>query len=95
MSRSKRNVRTVKNAAMRTPTRDILVLLKNEFASQQSIEQEVEYLNHILIQSESFEQFCIAHELAERRRITSKPKKIRRAIRFVELKPFQFLINKN
>ena len=80
---------------MRTPTRDLLVLLKNEFASEQSIEQEVECLNHILMQAESFEQFCAAHELAERNRITSKPKKIRKAIRFVELKPFQFLINKN
>lgn len=80
---------------MKMPTRDILVLLKNEFASQQSIEQEVDCLNHILMKAESFEQFCIAHELAERYGITSKPKKILRAIQLVELKPFQFLINKN
>ena len=80
---------------MKTPNRDLLVLLKNEFASQRAIEHEVECLNHILIKAESFEQFCMAHELVERNRITSRPKKILRAIRFNELKPFRFLINKN
>jgi hypothetical protein len=69
--------------------------LKNEFASEQAIEQEVKCINHILVQAESLEQFCRAHELVERYRITSKPKKILRAIRFAELKPFRFLINKN
>ena len=80
---------------MKTPNRDLLVLLKNEFASQQAIEHEVECLNHILIKAESLEQFCMVHELVERNRITSRPKKILRAIRFNELKPFRFLINRN
>lgn len=80
---------------MKTPNRDLLVLLKNEFASQRAIEQEVETINDILVQAESMEQFCIAHELVERNRITSRPKKILRAVRFSELKPFRFLINKN
>ena len=80
---------------MKTPNRDLLVLFKNEFASQRSIEQEVENINHLLIRAESPEQFCIAHELVTRGRITSKPKKILKAIRFTELKPFYFLINRN
>jgi hypothetical protein len=80
---------------MKTPNRDLLVLLKNEFASQRAIEHEVECINHILVQAESFDRFCQAHELVERNRITSKPKRILRAIRFAELKPFRFLINKN
>jgi hypothetical protein len=80
---------------MKTPNRDLLVLLKNEFVSRQAIEHEVECINHILIQAESLEQFCMAHELAERNRITRKSKKILRAIRFAELKPFCFLLNKN
>lgn len=80
---------------MRMPNRDLLVLLKNEFASQRAIEQEVENINHMLVQVESPEQFCIAHELVIRNRITSKPKKILRAVRFTELRPFRFLINKN
>jgi hypothetical protein len=80
---------------MKTPNRDLLVLLKNEFASEQSIEHEVKWINHILVQAESPEQFCIAHELVTRHRITSKHKKILQAIRFAELRPFSFLINKN
>ena len=80
---------------MKTPSRDILVLLKSEFANEQAIEHEVKRINHILIRTESPEQFCTAHELVTRQRITSRPKKILKAIRFAELKPFYFLINKN
>ncbi|WP_276503938.1 hypothetical protein [Terrimonas pollutisoli] len=80
---------------MKMPNRDLLVLLKSEFMSQQAIEHEVECLNDMLRRSESDEQFCIAHELVDRNRITSKPKKILRAVRYTELKQFRFLINKN
>ncbi len=77
------------------PNRDLLVLLKNEFMSQQAIDHEVECLNDILLIAESDEHFCVAHELVNRNRITSKPTRILKAIRFSELKPFRFLINKN
>ena len=80
---------------MKMPNRDLLVLLKSEFMSQRAIEQEVECLNGMLRTTESDEQFCIAHELVDRNRITSKAKKILKAIRFTELKQFRFLINKN
>lgn len=80
---------------MKMPNRDLLVLLKSEFMSQQAIEHEVECLNDMLRRSESDEQFCIAHELVDRNRITSRPKKILRAVRYTELKQFRFLINKN
>jgi hypothetical protein len=80
---------------MRIPSRDLLVMLKSEYMSQHEIEQQVEYLNYILYRAESNEQFCIAHELVTRHRITSKPRKILKAISHYELKPFQFLINKN
>jgi hypothetical protein len=80
---------------MQMPSRDLLVLLKNEFMSQHEIEQEVECLNDLLYKAESDEQFCIAHELVTRHSITSKPEKILRTIKYVELKPFRFLINKN
>ena len=84
-----------KKFKMRIPNRDLLVLLKNEFASQQAIEQEVETINDLLMQTESPERFCAAHELVIRNRITTKSKKILRAIRYTELKPFYFLINRN
>lgn len=80
---------------MKMPNRDLLVLLKSEFMSQQAIEQEVECLNDMLRLTESDEQFCIAHELVDRNRITSNTKKILKAIRFTELKQFRFLISKN
>ncbi|MBL7738312.1 MAG: hypothetical protein JNK14_03780 [Chitinophagaceae bacterium] len=80
---------------MRIPNRDLLVLLKDEYASQQAIEQEVESINDMLVQAESPECFCRVHELVVRNRITSKPQKILRAIRYTELRPFRFLINKN
>ena len=80
---------------MKMPNRDLLVLLKNEFMSKQAIEQEVECLNDLLLNAESTEQFCIAHELVDRNKITTKTKKILEAIRYTELKPFRFLLNKN
>lgn len=75
--------------------RDILVLLKNEFMSEQAIEQEVENLNAIFRMTESSKSFFLAHELVDRNNITSKERKISEAIRHQELKPFRFLINKN
>ena len=80
---------------MGNPNRNLLVLLRNQFMSRQAIEQEVESINVILLQTESLQQFCIAHELVDRNRITSKSKKILMTIRISELKPFRFLICKN
>jgi hypothetical protein len=80
---------------MKNPSRNLLMLLKNQFMSQQAIEHEVECLNEILFETESPEHFYTAHELVDRNRITSKPDKILNAIRFTELKSFRFLINKN
>ena len=80
---------------MKRPNRNFLMLLKNQFLSEQAIEHEVECLNEILLQTESPEYFCQAHELVDRNRITSKTKKILLAIRYNELKPFRFLICKN
>lgn len=77
------------------PKRDILVIVKDQLLSEQAIEHEVECLNEILRIAESNEQFCIVHELVDRNRITQKPQRILKAIRFTELKPFRFLINKN
>lgn len=76
-------------------SRDILVLLKNEMMTEQDMEQEVELLNEILKRVESAESFCIAHELVNRNRITSNPKKILKESRYFSMRPFRFLINKN
>jgi len=80
---------------MKPNDRDLLVLLKNEFMSPQAIEQEVEQLNAILLHVEHSSEWCKAHELVHRNRITQKSSKILSAISQPELKPFWFLIGKN
>lgn len=72
-----------------------MVMLKDEFMTEHDIQQEVELLNKLLVQAESSESFCIAHELVDRNRITSKEKKILKEAQFHNLRPFRFLINKN
>ena len=78
-----------------TPDRDLLVLFKNEFMSQQAIDQEVDSLNKILLQAESSDEFCKAHELVCRNSITQKSAKLLDAFHQHHLKPFWFLIGMN
>ncbi|HSU28236.1 MAG TPA: hypothetical protein VLJ68_07635 [Chitinophagaceae bacterium] len=80
---------------MESPRYNLLVLVRNTSMTDRDIESEVEGLNHLLMSIDNNTGFCIAHELADRYRITSKPIKILQAIREEELKPFRFLINKN
>ena len=80
---------------MRTPDRDLLVLIKNEFMSQRAIEREVDHLNEVLRTTEHPQAFCRAHELVRRNRITQNTNKLLLIFRQVHLKPFWFLINKN
>jgi len=75
--------------------RDIMVLLKQEFISEQALQQEVEILNRLFVQTEAPESFCAAHELVDRNRITSNKKKILKESNLYKLRPFRFLINKN
>lgn len=80
---------------MENPTRNLLVLLKNRFMSEQAIEQEVECLNQLLFRAESSDQFCIANELVDRNKITSNTKRMLKESRFQELRPFRFFLGKN
>ena len=80
---------------MQNPSRDLLVLIRNEFISERAIKQEVDHLNNILFCTESESEFCKAHELVLRNRITDNPKKILITSRHTDLKAFYFLINKN
>jgi hypothetical protein len=75
--------------------RDLLVLIKNEFMSQQAIDHEVEQLNNILRYTELPHQFCRAHELVQRNKITQKADRLLVAFRSPLLKPFWFLISRN
>ena len=65
--------------------------------SEQSIEQEVELLNEMLFHVESMENFCKAHEVIDlnRYKIYLKSKQIIKVVRQREIRPFQFISNKN
>jgi hypothetical protein len=82
---------------MKTPDRDLLVLMKDEFATEQFMEQELEQLNSLLFHYETVDNFCIAHEVFDinKYKIIRKSKSIQRIARQQELRPFQFLCNKN
>ena len=75
--------------------RNLLVLFKTGLLDEKSIEQEAECLNQILLTTESAEQFCMAHELVDRNRITSNKKRMLKETKHYRLRPFRFLINKN
>lgn len=80
---------------MKNYDRDLLVLYKADLYNEDLLQHEVECLHQILLKVERNDVFCTAHELVTRNRITSKPKLIIRAIKFFQLKPFHFLINRN
>jgi hypothetical protein len=80
---------------MKSSSRNLLVLFKNEYKNEQAIEQEVICLQEILINTSSSEQFCIAHELVNRNYITSNKKKLLKESAYLHLRPFRFFINKN
>ena len=82
---------------MKTPNRDLLVLVKDDRLNQDAIELELERLNRLLMIFETLEKLCIAHEVFDmnRYRIMRKDVKIRSIIAQKELKPFVFLFNKN
>ena len=48
---------------MKTPDRDLLVLMKDEFVTEQFMAYELEKLNDLLYQYETLETFCVAHEV--------------------------------
>ena len=82
---------------MKSPNRDLLVLLKDEYMSEQSIEQEVELLNEMLFHVESMDNFCKAHGVFDLNRYKSytKSEQIIQVVRQREIRPFQFVCNKN
>ena len=82
---------------MKSPNRDLLVLLKDEFMSERAIEREVERLNALLFNVESFDNISVAHEIIDlnRYRISHERKIILAALKEKALKPFVFLSNMN
>jgi hypothetical protein len=82
---------------MKTPNRDLLVLVKDNQLDKNAIEFELEQLNQLLYIFETVDNFCIAHEVFDlnRYKIVHNPKTIREVMNHKVLKPFVFICNKN
>ena len=80
---------------MKSQSRDLLLLLKAASFSSEQFEKEMECLNKILMQVECTDAFCTAHQLVNRFSITEKRRALQQVVAAEQLKPFQFLINKN
>ena len=82
---------------MKTPNRDLLVLVKDESFDKKAMENELEQLNRLLIRFETIENICMAHEVFDlnRYRIMMKPRFVQKQIQRKEIKPFIFICNKN
>jgi hypothetical protein len=82
---------------MKNANRDLLVLVKDAFSTQEEIQHELQQLNTLLLQYETIDSFCIAHEVFDMqkyRRVTNKTQ-LEKIIEKETLKPFIFLCNKN
>ena len=71
--------------------------MKDEYATEQFMEQEVEQLNNLLFHYETLDNFCTAHEVFDinKSKIIRKRQNIQQIARKQELKSFQFFCNKN
>ena len=82
---------------MKSSNRDLLVLVKDESLSSDSIELELERIHQVLISFETTENLCRAHEVFDmnRYKIIESGSKVQKIMMARELKAFVFIINKN
>jgi len=82
---------------MKTPNRDLLVLVKNDHLNEEAIELELEKLNQLLFNYETIDNLCTAHEVFDLNvyKIHHHSKLVKKIISKPHLKPFEFLFNKN
>ena len=82
---------------MKTPNRDLLVLVKNDHMNEKAIEMELEKLNQLLFNFETIHNLCVAHEIFDLNsyKIHNQMKLLKKVISQKHLKPFEFLFNKN
>ncbi len=82
---------------MKTPNRDLLVLVKDDHLDKEAIEFELEQLNQLLFVFETADNFCIAHEVFDLNKYKTihNAKTIKQIMKQKELKAFVFISNKN
>ena len=82
---------------MKIPNRDLLVLVKDEHYSREAMESELEQLNRLLLNFETPENICTAHEVFDmnRYKVIRKMSQLQKIIDQPEVKSFVFICNKN
>ena len=82
---------------MKNSNRDLLVLVKDAYTDQEAMQHELQQLNLLLVNFETLESFCIAHEVfdIQKYRILTKKSHLQKIIEKEPLKPFVFICNKN
>ena len=82
---------------MKDMNRDLLLLCKNDNLTQSELDRQVSLLNTILYHTESWPNFCLAHEILDinRRRIITKPKLMQVILNEKVMKAFVFVNNLN
>ena len=82
---------------MKIPNRDLLVLVKDEHYSREAMESELEQLNKLLLDFETMDNICRAHEVFDmnRYKIIRKTALLQKIMDQAEVKPFVFICNRN
>jgi len=82
---------------MKTPNRDLLVLVKDNHLDKEAIEFELEQLNQLLFVFETIDNLCLAHEVFDmnKYKIVCNCRVVKQILNQKELKPFVFISNKN
>lgn len=82
---------------MKNANRDLLVLVKDAYTNKEAMQYELQQLNTLLVNFETLESFCIAHEVfdIQKFRVLTKRSQLKKIIEKDTLKPFMFICNKN
>ena len=82
---------------MKNANRDLLVLVKDAYTNKEAMQYELQQLNMLLVNFETLESFCIAHEVfdIQKYRVLTKRSQLQKIIEKETLKPFMFICNKN
>ena len=82
---------------MKNANRDLLVLVKDAYTNKEAMQYELQQLNMLLVNFETLESFCIAHEVfdIQKFRVLTKRSQLQKIIEKDTLKPFMFICNKN
>jgi hypothetical protein len=82
---------------MKNSNRDLLVLVKDAYTNNEAMQFELQQLNMLLVNFETLESFCMAHEVfdIQKYRVLTKKSQLQKIIEKETLKPFMFICNKN